>query len=116
MKSTEKFREIGGDNMIETLNQNSNEIIQLDKEFPQYAYLLKRAEELRNRIKELKNEIKNFVDVLDGELGKLFEKYNIENYPYDLDLIENEKVVALIETLEFELENWQEILNVLEKF
>jgi len=102
---------------IETLDQNSNnEIIQLDKEFPQYVYLLKEAEELRNRIKELKNQIKNFVDVLDGELGKLFEKYNIENYPYDLDLIENEKVVALIETLEFELENWQEILNVLEKF
>jgi len=96
------------------MNSDNNEIIQLDKEFP-LSYLLVRAEELRNKIKELKNEIKNFVDVLDGELGKLFEKYNIENYPYDLDLIENE-VVALIETLEFELENWQEILKLLEKF
>ena len=102
---------------IETLDQNSdNEIIQLDKEFPQFSYLLVRAEELRNKIKELKNQIKNFVETLDNELGKIFEKYEIENYPYDLDLIENEKVVALIETLEFELENWQEILNVLEKF
>ena len=105
---------------IETLDQDSNEIIQLNtkelkKEFPQFSYLLVRVEELDSRVKELKNEIKNFVDVLDGELGKLFEKYNIENYPYDLDLIENE-VVALIETLEFELENWQEILKLLEKF
>jgi len=105
---------------IETLDQdsNSNEIIQLNteelkREFSQYVYLLVRAEELQNRVKELKNEIKNFVDVLDNELGKLFEKYKIENYPYDLDLIENEKVRALIETLEFELENWQEFLSVL---
>jgi FtsZ-binding cell division protein ZapB len=108
---------------IETLDQdsNSNEIIQLDaeelkKEFPKHVYLLVRAEELQNRVKELKNEIKNFVDVLDAELGKLFEKYKIENYPYDLNLIENEKVRALIEVLEFELENWQELLNALEKF
>jgi vacuolar-type H+-ATPase subunit D/Vma8 len=108
---------------IETLDQdsNSNEIIQLDteelkKEFPKHVYLLVRAEELQNRVKELKNEIKNFVDVLDAELGELFEKYKIENYPYDLDLIENEKVRALIEVLEFELENWQELLNALEKF
>jgi FtsZ-binding cell division protein ZapB len=107
---------------IETLDQDSNsEIIQLDaeelkKEFTKHVYLLVRAEELQNRVKELKNEIKNFVDVLDAELGKLFEKYKIENYPYDLDLIENEKVRALIEVLEFELENWQELLNALEKF
>jgi FtsZ-binding cell division protein ZapB len=108
---------------IETLDQdsNSNEIIQLDaeelkKEFPKHVYLLVRAEELQNRVKELKNEIKNFVDVLDAELGKLFEKYKIENYPYDLNLIENEKVRALIEVLEFELENWQELLNALENF
>ena len=103
------------------MNSDNNEIIQLDaeelkKEFPKHVYLLVRAKELNNRIKELKNEIKNFVETLDNELGKIFEKYEIENYPYDLDLIENEKVVALIETLEFELENWQEILNVLENF
>jgi len=101
---------------IETLDQDSNEIIQLDKEFPQYVYLLKRAEELRNRIKELKKELSHFIEFLDNELGKIFEKYEIENYPEDLNALENEKVVALIETLEFELENWQEILNVLEKF
>ena len=102
---------------IETLDQNSNnEIIQLDKEFPQYVYLLKEAEELRNRIKELKNEIRNFVETLDNELGKIFEKYEIENYPEDLNALENEKVATLIETLEFELENYQELLGLLEKF
>jgi len=107
---------------IETLDQDSNnEIIQLDteelkKEFPKHVYLLVRAEELQNRVKELKNEIKNFVDALDNELGKIFEKYKIENYPYDLSLIENDKVVALIEVLEFELESWYELLNTLENF
>jgi FtsZ-binding cell division protein ZapB len=105
---------------IETLDQDSNnDIIQLDaeelkKEFPKHVYLLVRAEELQNRVKELKNEIKNFVDALDSEIGKLFEKYKIENYPYDLDLIENDKVRALIEVLEFELENWQKLLNALD--
>ena len=94
------------------MNSDNNEIIQLDKEFP-LSYLLVRAKELNNRIKELKNEIKNFVDVLEGELGKLFEKYNIENYPYDLDLIEDEKIRVLIEVLEFELENFQQLLSVL---
>jgi FtsZ-binding cell division protein ZapB len=108
---------------IETLDQdgNSNDIIELNaeelkKEFPQFSYCFNRIAELENRVKELKNEIKNFVEFLDSELGKLFEKYKIENYPYDLDLIENEKVRALIEVLEFELENWQELLNSLEKF
>jgi len=102
---------------IETLS-NDNELIQLNteelkKEFPQFSYCFNRITELENRVKELKNEIKNFVEFLDNELGKLFEKYKIENYPYNLDLIENEKIRALIEVLEFELENWQEILSVL---
>ena len=102
------------------MNSDNNEIIQLDaeelkKEFPKQVYLLVRAKELNNRIKELKNEIKNFVDVLDGELGKLFEKHNIENYPDDLNALD-EKTSALIEVLEFELENYQELLGLLEKF
>jgi molecular chaperone GrpE (heat shock protein) len=97
---------------IETLDQDSNEIIQLDKEFPQYVYLLKRAEELRNRIKELKKELSHFVEFLDNELGKIFEKYGIENYPDDLNTLD-EKTSALVETLEFELENFQQLLSVL---
>jgi len=82
------------------MNSDNNEIIQLDaeelkKEFPKHVYIIVRAEELKSKIKELKNEIRDFIKILNNEV---------------------DKTSALIETLESELENWQEILKLLEKF